>query len=134
AFEVFLAARHQVSLFPEVQPTLEVLANRYQLAVLTNGNADVRRLGLADISGLPCAPRNSAWASPTHCRFARHCAAPGWPPIRRYMLAIIRGMTSRAPVKPACGPSGTTPAAFPGRANRSPTPRSAASTSCRRRW
>ena len=48
AFEVFLAARHQVSLFPEVQPTLEVLANRYQLAVLTNGNADVRRLGLAD--------------------------------------------------------------------------------------
>lgn len=48
AFQVFLSARHQVSLFPEVQPTLEVLANRYQLAVLTNGNADVRRLGLAD--------------------------------------------------------------------------------------
>lgn len=48
AFEVFLAARHQVSLFPDVQPTLEVLANQYRLAVLTNGNADVRRLGLAD--------------------------------------------------------------------------------------
>src|SRR5690606_8252137 len=48
AFEVFLAARHQVSLFPEAQPALEVLANRYRLAVLTNGNADVRRLGLAD--------------------------------------------------------------------------------------
>lgn len=48
AFEVFLAARHQVSLFPEAQPTLEILANRYRLAVLTNGNADVRRLGLAD--------------------------------------------------------------------------------------
>lgn len=48
AFQVFLAARHRVSLFPDVQPTLEVLANRYQLAVLTNGNADVRRLGLAD--------------------------------------------------------------------------------------
>lgn len=48
AFEVFLAARHRVSLFPEAQPTLETLANRYRLAVLTNGNADVRRLGLAD--------------------------------------------------------------------------------------
>ena len=48
AFQVFLAARHRVSLFPEVQPTLEMLANRYRLAVLTNGNADVRRLGLAD--------------------------------------------------------------------------------------
>lgn len=48
AFQVFLAARHRVSLFPDVHPTLEVLANRYRLAVLTNGNADVRRLGLAD--------------------------------------------------------------------------------------
>lgn len=47
-FEVFLAARHQIELFPEAQPALEQLANRYRLAVLTNGNADVRRLGLAD--------------------------------------------------------------------------------------
>lgn len=48
AFQTFLAARHEVQIFPEVQPTLEVLANRYILGVLTNGNADVRRLGLAD--------------------------------------------------------------------------------------
>ena len=47
-FQVFLAARHQVELFAEVHPTLETLANRYQLGVITNGNADVRRLGLAD--------------------------------------------------------------------------------------
>lgn len=47
-FQVFLEARHAVELFPDVQPTLEVLANHYQLGVLTNGNADVRRLGLAD--------------------------------------------------------------------------------------
>lgn len=47
-FQVFLAARHQVALFAEVHPTLEALANRYQLGVITNGNADVRRLGLAD--------------------------------------------------------------------------------------
>lgn len=48
AFQVYLAARHRVALFPEVQPTLHALASRYALAVLTNGNADVRRLGLAD--------------------------------------------------------------------------------------
>jgi len=48
AFEVFLEARHAIDLFPEVHPTLELLANRYTLGVLTNGNADVRRLGLAD--------------------------------------------------------------------------------------
>ncbi|WP_313103023.1 HAD family hydrolase [Stutzerimonas nitrititolerans] len=48
AFQVFLEARHAVQLFPEVHPTLELLANHYRLGVLTNGNADVRRLGLAD--------------------------------------------------------------------------------------
>jgi putative hydrolase of the HAD superfamily len=47
-FQVFLAARHQVELFAEVHPTLEILANSFQLGVITNGNADVRRLGLAD--------------------------------------------------------------------------------------
>lgn len=47
-FQVFLAARHRIDLFPEVHPTLERLANHYRLAVITNGNADVRRLGLTD--------------------------------------------------------------------------------------
>ncbi|WP_397450554.1 HAD family hydrolase [Pseudomonas sp. NA-150] len=48
SFEVFLHARHQVDIFPEVVPTLEILAKSYTLGVLTNGNADVRRLGLMD--------------------------------------------------------------------------------------
>lgn len=47
-FQVFLDARHQVELFSEVHPTLEILATRFQLGVITNGNADVRRLGLAE--------------------------------------------------------------------------------------
>ncbi|VXB14065.1 HAD family hydrolase [Pseudomonas sp. 8AS] len=47
-FQVFLEARHRVELFPDVHQTLERLALRYPLAVITNGNADVRRLGLAD--------------------------------------------------------------------------------------
>ncbi|MCD5983406.1 HAD family hydrolase [Pseudomonas sp. CDFA 610] len=48
SFEVFLKGRHQVQIFPEVQPTLEILAKTFTLGVITNGNADVRRLGLAD--------------------------------------------------------------------------------------
>ncbi|MFJ2538792.1 HAD family hydrolase [Pseudomonas sp. NPDC087614] len=48
SFEVFLHARHQIEVFPEVEPVLEILANHYALGVVTNGNADVRRLGLAD--------------------------------------------------------------------------------------
>ncbi|WOE79444.1 HAD family hydrolase [Pseudomonas protegens] len=48
SFEVFLHARHQLEIFPEVLPTLEALANHFALGVVTNGNADVSRLGLAD--------------------------------------------------------------------------------------
>lgn len=48
AFQAYLDARHRIPVFPEVVPTLEALANHYTLGVLTNGNADVRRLGLAD--------------------------------------------------------------------------------------
>ena len=47
-FEAFLHARHQLEVFPDVEPTLEILANQFALGVVTNGNADVRRLGLAD--------------------------------------------------------------------------------------
>lgn len=47
-FAVYLAARQQVTLFEDVHPTLERLADRYTLGVLTNGNADVQTIGLAD--------------------------------------------------------------------------------------
>ena len=46
AFQVFLAARQNVELFADVLPTLEQLRRRYMLAALSNGNADVRRVGL----------------------------------------------------------------------------------------
>jgi len=47
-FEIFLQGRHQLDIFPEVVPTLELLTRKYTLGVVTNGNADVRRLGFAD--------------------------------------------------------------------------------------
>ena len=45
-FEVFLEARHQVAFFDQVKETLEALSTSHTLAVITNGNADVRRLGI----------------------------------------------------------------------------------------
>lgn len=45
-FEVFLEARHALVFFPHCEPLLEQLARHYQLATISNGNADVRRLGL----------------------------------------------------------------------------------------
>ncbi|MDY6828188.1 MAG: HAD-IA family hydrolase [Pseudomonadota bacterium] len=49
AFDHFLHARHQVQYFPDALETLELLAGRYQLGVLTNGNADVHRLGIGHL-------------------------------------------------------------------------------------
>ena len=48
AFQVFLAARQNVELFADVLPTLEQLRRRYMLGALSNGNADVRRVGLGE--------------------------------------------------------------------------------------
>ena len=49
AFAVFYLARNAVELFAEVRPALERLARRYTLASLSNGNADVRLIGLDDM-------------------------------------------------------------------------------------
>lgn len=47
AFEVFFAARNRVELYADVRPALEVLARRRPIVALTNGNADLRSIGLA---------------------------------------------------------------------------------------
>ena len=46
AFEVFAAARHEVQFFDDALPALEALAARFPLVALSNGNADVGRMGL----------------------------------------------------------------------------------------
>jgi putative hydrolase of the HAD superfamily len=46
AFDVFLHERHRVQLFDDTIEMLELLATRFRLGALTNGNADVARIGL----------------------------------------------------------------------------------------
>ncbi len=46
AFEVFHAERQRVELFDDALPALEWLADRYPVVALSNGNADVQRVGL----------------------------------------------------------------------------------------
>lgn len=46
AFEIFLEARHEVAFYDDAMPVLEALRGRVRLGAVTNGNADVRRLGL----------------------------------------------------------------------------------------
>lgn len=46
AFEVFFAERHRVELFDDALPALEFLASRFPVVALSNGNADVHRVGI----------------------------------------------------------------------------------------
>lgn len=46
AFDIFLAARNQVTFFPDVLKTLEILAARWPLIAITNGNADLETIGI----------------------------------------------------------------------------------------
>jgi putative hydrolase of the HAD superfamily len=47
AFEVFYAARNRVELYAEVEESLERLQKRYRLFAISNGNADLKRCGIA---------------------------------------------------------------------------------------
>lgn len=48
ALEVFLAERNRVRLYPEVAAALTALRGRHRLFALSNGNADIARVGLAE--------------------------------------------------------------------------------------
>jgi putative hydrolase of the HAD superfamily len=49
AMEVFNAIRNDVTIFPEVRPALEALREDHVLVAVTNGNADLRRIGIDDL-------------------------------------------------------------------------------------
>lgn len=46
AYEVFIAERMQVQLFDDAGPALSWLAQRFPIVAVSNGNADVQRIGL----------------------------------------------------------------------------------------
>ncbi len=48
AFEVFFRARNEVALYDDVRPALDRLARTHRLFAISNGNADLRVIGLDD--------------------------------------------------------------------------------------
>jgi putative hydrolase of the HAD superfamily len=46
AFDVFFAERQRVELFDDAQPALDYLSTRFPLVCVSNGNADVERIGI----------------------------------------------------------------------------------------
>jgi len=47
AFDVFFAERQRVDLFEDARPALEFLSRRFPLVSVSNGNADLERVGIA---------------------------------------------------------------------------------------
>ena len=80
AFDVFFEARHAVTLYDDVLPGLERLASRYRLVAVSNGNADVHRIGLERFFSGSVSARLHGVAKPDPSIFQAACAAAGAAP------------------------------------------------------
>ena len=80
AFDVFFEARHAVALYDDVLPGLERLAARYPLIAVSNGNAELHRIGLERFFAGSVSARLHGVAKPHPSIFQAACAAAGAAP------------------------------------------------------
>jgi 2-haloalkanoic acid dehalogenase type II len=71
AFEIFIAERNRLDLYPDVRAGLARLSTRYALATLSNGNADLGRIGVADLFSVSLNARGIGAAKPDRRCFER---------------------------------------------------------------
>ncbi len=79
AFEVFLAERQQVDLFEDAVPALEFLSQRYPLIALSNGNADIVRVGLGHFFSGSVSAQQVGASKPDPRMFQRAASLAGVP-------------------------------------------------------
>jgi putative hydrolase of the HAD superfamily len=80
AFEIYYAARNEVDCYADVAPALAVLAARWPLVSVSNGNADLDRIGLrAHFRDCVCA-RDVGVGKPAPAIFHAACARLGVAP------------------------------------------------------
>ena len=73
-FAVFLEARHRITLYSDVVPALRRLRSAgYCLGTLTNGNADVQRLGLGHLFDFSLSAESTGKAKPHPRMFEEAC-------------------------------------------------------------
>jgi putative hydrolase of the HAD superfamily len=75
AFCTFYAARNDVTLYADAADSLGRLGARYRLASLSNGNADLERIGLAHHFEQRVSARDAGVLKPDPMIFERLCAA-----------------------------------------------------------
>ena len=80
AFEVFFAARQCVECYADALPALERLAARYPLVSLSNGNADLHRVGLGAHFKAQVSAREAGVAKPDPRIFGLAAEAAGVAP------------------------------------------------------
>lgn len=80
AFDVFIAERHNVSFYPDALPALAALAARYPLVSLTNGNAEISRMGLAPFFKASVAALKAGFSKPDPRIFHMAAEATGVQP------------------------------------------------------
>jgi putative hydrolase of the HAD superfamily len=80
AFEAFHAWRCEVEPFPDVEPGLRALAAHYPLASLSNGNADLARIGLAGHFSVSLSAGDLGVAKPAQRAFVAVADALGCAP------------------------------------------------------
>ncbi|MEO8248022.1 MAG: HAD-IA family hydrolase [Burkholderiales bacterium] len=77
AFEVFFAERQRVDLYDDALPALEHLASRWPLVALSNGNADVHRVGIGRYFKAKVAAREVGFGKPDQRIFQAAARAAG---------------------------------------------------------
>jgi FMN hydrolase / 5-amino-6-(5-phospho-D-ribitylamino)uracil phosphatase len=82
AFEVFYRARNQVVPYDDVVPALERLAGRFRLFAVSNGNADLRAIGLAQHFERSLAAREAGALKPDPRIFSMLLESAGVPASR----------------------------------------------------
>lgn len=73
AFAIFFAARNEVVFFKEVLAVLQRLARRYTLGALSNGNADIRLVGLGELFDFSISAVDAGAAKPEPAMFEAAC-------------------------------------------------------------
>jgi putative hydrolase of the HAD superfamily len=80
AFEVYYAARNAVECYPDTLPALAALAARVPLVSISNGNADLERIGLRHHFRHCISARETGCAKPDPRIFAAACERLGVAP------------------------------------------------------
>jgi putative hydrolase of the HAD superfamily len=80
SLNVYMAARHQVELYPEVRACLERLSSQYRIASLSNGNACLVQIGLDHLFHAMIAAHTHGASKPDPAVFHIACRELGCAP------------------------------------------------------